>query len=100
MKNRALQKLLCKRQFDVTKLAAQIFTGRCHLVQVLRGQRVGRRTWAKLEEVLKPEEYKVAKEYADTERAAREKEGKTVGTFPVSPELKTGGGIMRPSDHT
>lgn len=83
MKNVALQKLLCRRQFDVSKLAAQIYSGRAHLTQVLLGQRIGARTWWKLEKVLTPEEYKVAKEYADAEIAKREKKGMAVGAFPA-----------------
>ena len=81
MKNRSLEKLLLLRSFDVTKVAEQIFGGRGHVTRVLLGMRVGTRTWPKLKKVLTPEEYRVAKEYADAEWVKREKEGKAVGRF-------------------
>jgi len=83
MKNKALEKLLSRRQFDVTKLAAQIFGGRAHVTQVLLGTRSGKATWPKLEKVLTPQEFEVAKAFADAEQDKREQQGKSVGAFPI-----------------
>lgn len=82
MKNRALEKLLSARNFDVKKLADQIFSSRSHVTQVLLGARKGDATWPKLERVMEPAEFKVAKEFADAARKKREQAGKSVGAFP------------------
>jgi hypothetical protein len=83
MKNRVLQKLLSRRQFDVSKLADQIFAGRAHVTQVLLGQRRGANTWPKLKRVMTDQEYAAAKKFADGELALREKKGLPDGGFPM-----------------
>lgn len=44
------------RRFTVCRLAERLRIGRCHLVQVLNGTRLGGETWPKLAEFLSAEE--------------------------------------------
>ena len=68
MKNKALSRLLSRRNMNVGLLADQILSQRVPLTLVLLGARKGGVTWEKLGRVLAPDELKAAKEFADSRR--------------------------------
>lgn len=64
-RNFVLVALLAKRNMTIDSLATMIFSGPAHLSQVLRGQRRGTRTWAKLLRVLNADEMNEAVKFAN-----------------------------------
>lgn len=69
--NELFRAAIAKRGLTIDALADMIVGGRCAVTQVLRGQRNGTPTWAKLARVLSHEEMMLALAFANSKLALK-----------------------------